>query len=168
MKAARRARPVERSDILHELDQALKSSPSGSRMKKVVRLLRKSSDHYSWVGVYLVKGKNLVLKAYAGDEETEHVTIPIGQGICGSAAKTGETITVSDVNKDPRYLMCFPSTRSEIVVPIIGKNGVLGEIDIDSDKLAAFTTYDKEILEKAAGRLAVHLEQPLAGDKRSA
>jgi L-methionine (R)-S-oxide reductase len=166
MKAAARARPFEQSDILRELDQALKSGPSGSLMKEVVRLLRNSSDHYSWVGVYLVKGKNLVLAAYAGDEETEHVTIPIGQGICGSAAKTGETIAVPDVNKDPRYLMCFPSTRSEIVVPIIGKKGVLGEIDIDSDKLAAFTTHDKEILEKAAGRLAVHLEQPHTGDKR--
>jgi L-methionine (R)-S-oxide reductase len=168
VKTAARAKPVDHHDILHELGQALTSGSSGSRMKEVVRLLRNSSDHYSWVGVYLVKGTNLVLEAYDGDAETEHVTIPIGQGICGSAAKTGETITVPDVNKDPRYLMCFPSARSEIVVPIIGKNGVLGEIDIDSDKRAAFTTYDKEILERAAGRLAAHLEQPVTRDKRGA
>ena len=66
----------------------------------------------------------------------KNVTIPIGQGICGSAAKSGEIIVVPDVSKDPRYLACSPSTRSEIVVPILGTAGVVGEIDIDSDKIA--------------------------------
>jgi len=121
-------------------------------------MLRESSDHFDWVGIYLVRGKDLVLEAYAGDEETEHVRIPIGLGICGSAAKQGETIVVPDVNKDPRYLMCFASTRSEIVVPIRGRNGVLGEIDIDSSRLSAFNERDREILEGAASLLANYLE----------
>ncbi len=102
----------------------------------------------------------LVLTAYDGDAATEHTTVPIGEGICGSAAKSGETIIVADVNKDPRYLMCFPSTRSEIVVPILGRKAVLGEIDIDSDKLAAFTLADKEFLERAAKEIALYLENP--------
>ena len=128
-------------------------------MKDFVRILRDSFDRYNWVGVYLVEGDKLVLRAYSGDAETEHVSIPIGQGICGAAAKQGETIVVPDVNKDPRYLMCFPSTRAEIVVPIKGRHSVLGEIDIDSDKLAAFSPADERFLEVAARLLATFLEK---------
>jgi GAF domain-containing protein len=120
--------------------------------------LRESSDHFDWVGIYLVHENDLVLAAYAGDEATEHIRIPIGQGICGSAAKEGTTIVVPDVRNDPRYLMCFVSTRSEIVVPIKGSKGVLGEIDIDSSRLSAFNENDREILQRAASLLARHLE----------
>ena len=121
-------------------------------------MLRDSSDHFDWVGIYLVRGNDLILEAYAGDEETEHVRIPIGHGICGCAAREGATIVVPDVNKDRRHLMCFASTRSEIVVPIRGHNGVLGEIDIDSGRLSAFNQKDREILEGAASLLANYLE----------
>jgi len=99
-----------------------------------------------------------VLQTYAGDEETEHVGIPIGQGICGSAAKEGATIVTPDVGKDPRYLMCFAATRSEIVVPIKGSKGVLGEIDIDSSRLSALSENDRETLEEVASLLALYLE----------
>jgi len=71
-------------------------------------MLQESSHHFDWEGIYLIRGNDLVLKAYAGDEETEHVRIPIGQGICGSAPKQGATIVVPDVSKDPRYLMASP------------------------------------------------------------
>ena len=110
------------------------------------------------VGIYLVREKDLVLEAYAGDEETERVRIPIREGICGSAAKEGATIVVPDVSKDPSYLMCFATTRSEIVVPIKGKTGVIGEIDIDSNRLSAFNQEDREILEEAASLLARRIE----------
>jgi GAF domain-containing protein len=123
-----------------------------------VQILRESSDYFDWVGIYLVRENDLVLEAYAGDEETEHVRIPIGQGICGSAAKECATIVVPDVSKDPRYLMCFSSTRSEIVVPIKGTKGVLGEIDVDSSRLSAFNHKDRDMLEGASSLLARHLE----------
>jgi GAF domain-containing protein len=123
-----------------------------------VNILREISDHFDWVGIYLVRKNDLVLEAYAGDEETEYVRIPIGQGICGSAAKKGATIVVPDVSKDPGYLMCFASTRSEIVVPIKGMKGVFGEINIDSSRLSAFSQKDREILEATASLLARHLE----------
>ncbi len=100
-----------------------------------------------------------MLQAYAQDEETEHVRIPIGQEICGSAAKEGTTIVIPDVGKDPRYLICFATTtRSEIVVPIKGSKGVLGEIDIDSSRLSAFNENDRETLEEEASLLAHYLE----------
>ena len=147
--------------LLQQLRTALNNEPPKQAFQSFVEILRRSFDWYNWIGVYLVKGDKLVLEAYAGDAETEHVTIPIGQGICGFVAKTGETVVVPDVSRDPRYLMCFPSTRSEIVVPIIGKKWVIGEIDIDSDRLAAFSKSDEKFLEAAARELASYLEKRL-------
>lgn len=111
-------------------------------------------DHYSWVGIYVVEGDELVLSAWAGEEETEHTTIKVGEGICGLAAATGRTEIVPDVTEREEFIACFPSTRSEIVVPILGADGVLGEIDIDSDDLDAFDDRDRALLEDVASRLA--------------
>ena len=148
----------EYSSVLARLSRALSNEPLAKALTTSVQILRESSDHFDWVGIYLVRGNDLVLEAYAGDKKTEHVRIPIGEGICGSAAKEGATIVVPDVSKDPSYLMCFATTRSEIVVPIKGKKGVLGEIDIDSDRLSAFNQEDREILEEAASLLARRIE----------
>ena len=79
-----------------------------------------------------------MLGPWKGPQATEHVRIPIGEGICGAAAASGVTEVVDDVNADDRYLACFVSTRSEIVVPIAYEGRVVGEIDIDSDEPAAF------------------------------
>lgn len=126
-------------------------------MEKVVEYLKDNFPHYSWVGIYLVEGNDLVLGPWKGPHATEHVRIPIGKGICGSAAASLKTEVVPDVSSDPRYLQCFPSTRSEIVVPIIYKGVALGEIDIDSDTLNAFSKEDKEFLEYVASILAEKL-----------
>jgi len=146
------------SRVLSELRNELSKKSVESGLKSAAQILRNISENYTWLGIYLVKDDSLVLAAYAGDRETEHVQIPIGQGICGLAAKQAETIIVPDVNKDPRYLMCFPSTRSEIVVPIRGAARVLGEIDIDSDRLSAFTKHDQDVLEQAATILGEYLQ----------
>lgn len=111
-------------------------------------------EHYSWVGIYVVEGDELVLSAWAGEEETEHTTIKVGEGICGLAAATGRTELVPDVSEREEFIACFPTTRSEIVVPIVGPDGVLGEIDIDSDWLDAFDDPDRELLEDVAERLS--------------
>ena len=119
-------------------------------LRKVVSLLHDRFAHYSWVGIYLVEGDDLVLGPWRGPEATEHVRIPVGEGICGAAAASGTTEIVDDVNADDRYLACFPSTRSEIVVPISYEGRVVGEIDIDSDEPAAFGEGDREFLERVA------------------
>jgi L-methionine (R)-S-oxide reductase len=116
----------------------------------VVALLHDRFDRYSWVGIYLVEDGDLVLGPWAGPQATEHVRIPVGQGICGAAAASGRTEVVDDVNADPRYLACFPSTRSEIVVPIAFERRVVGEIDVDSDQPAAFDEADRAFLERVA------------------
>ena len=79
---------------------------------------------------------------------------PLGRGICGAAAAEKATIIVDDVNADPRYLACSIDTKSEIVVPIMHGGDVLGEIDIDSDRPAAFGPADRELLEAVAALLA--------------
>jgi L-methionine (R)-S-oxide reductase len=121
-----------------------------------VKVLQEDFEHYSWVGIYLVEGDELVLGPWQGPEATEHVRIPVGQGICGAAAASGLTEVVDDVNADPRYLACFPSTRSEIVVPIAHEGRVVGEIDIDSDRPAAFADEDRAFLERVAELIATH------------
>ena len=125
-----------------------------SDLQAAVDLLHERCEHYSWIGIYLVEGDDLVLGPWQGPQATEHVRIPVGQGVCGAAAASGETEVVEDVNADPRYLACFPSTRSEIVVPIAHEGRVVGEIDIDSDRPAAFGEDDRAFLERVAELLA--------------
>jgi L-methionine (R)-S-oxide reductase len=119
-------------------------------LQQVVDVLQDDFEHYSWVGIYLVEGDDLVLGPWQGPQATEHVRIPVGQGVCGAAAASGETEVVDDVKADPRYLACFPSTRSEIVVPIAYEGRIVGEIDIDSDRPAAFGEDDRVLLERVA------------------
>ncbi len=125
-------------------------------LRAVVEVLHDRFEHYSWVGIYLVEGEELALGPWKGPEATEHVRIPVGQGICGAAAASGQTEVVDDVDADPRYLACFPSTRSEIVVPIAYEGRVVGEIDIDSDRPAAFDEEDRAFLERVALLISPH------------
>jgi len=135
-------------EALEEIRQA------GDPPRKAVEVLQDGFEHYSWVGIYLVEGDELVLGPWQGPEATEHARIPVGQGVCGAAAASGRTEVVDDVNADPRYLACFPSTRSEIVVPIVHEGAVVGEIDIDSDRRAAFDDDDRAFLERVAQLIA--------------
>jgi len=144
-------------DAEQKIKKLLVSKKSPNVLQDVVDVLYEDFDTYNWVGIYLVKGEHLFLGPWNGTQATEHTEIPIGTGVCGAAAKTGRTELVDDVSKDKRYLSCFLSTRSEIVVPIKKKNIVIGEIDIDSDAPAAFTINDTVFLEKVADMLSQHI-----------
>ena len=110
---------------------------------------------YTGVYLYVLEGETLVLHAHAG-RATEHVRIPIGQGLCGLSVRTGETVVVEDVAADPRYLACNVETRSEIVAPILRGDRYLAQIDVDSDARAAFGPRDRAFLAQVA-----ELLQPL-------
>ncbi len=140
-------------DLLTVLQREISGLDFGQTLQKTVSFLRSTVAHYQWVGIYMLEGDTLVLKAWDGPEATQHTRIPIGVGICGLAAREKRTVIVGDVHADPRYLACFPSTKSEIVVPIMKGTRVLGEIDIDSDTVNAFTEKDREFLEKVAALL---------------
>lgn len=123
---------------------------NGVPLSSVVSYLYNHFSHYTWVGIYIVDDNKLKLGPWKGERATEHTTIPIGEGICGSAAQSGNTEIVPNVSEDDRYLACFPSTKSEIAVPIRKNNEIVGEIDIDSDRRNAFTREDRSFLEEVA------------------
>jgi L-methionine (R)-S-oxide reductase len=141
-------------DVMVKVKTAIANAPSHTvALQQTVNVLKEQMPDYSWVGVYLLEGRELVLGPFLG-KPSPHTRIPLNQGICGAAASQGETIIVDDVDADPRYLACSLETRSEIVVPIKRGDTILGEIDIDSDKKAAFGAADRELLEAAADLLA--------------
>ena len=99
----------------------------------------------------------LILGPFIG-EPTQHVRIPVGIGICGVAAASGKTVFVDNVGDDLRYLACSLKTMSEIVVPIFANGKVIGEIDIDSDAVAAFNGDDRIFLEQTACIVGAYAE----------
>jgi L-methionine (R)-S-oxide reductase len=128
-------------------------------LKETCRFLRHSFPHYRWVGVYRVDGTDLVLEAWEGPAATEHTRIPIAKGICGQAAREDRTVIVDDVRSAPEYLACFVETRSEIVVPIRDGPRVIGEIDIDGDRVGAYDASDRSFLEKVAPKLSAAVQR---------
>jgi GAF domain-containing protein len=143
--------------VLARLTAAIRAeSDPRSAMERAVAILQHERPYYTWVGVYLLEGDELVLGPFLG-KPSPHTRIPIGSGICGAAATQRATIIVDDVNADPRYLACSIETQSEIVVPIMHGGRVLGEIDIDSDRPAAFGTADRTLIEAVAALLATKL-----------
>jgi L-methionine (R)-S-oxide reductase len=148
-------RPVEHGDVLNLVRAEIAEAPGPeAATQRVVELLHDRFTHYDWVGIYWVDGDELVLGPWIGPEPTEHTRIPLGVGICGAAASSGQTEIVDDVDSDPRYLACFSSTRSEIVVPIFAEGSVVGEIDIDGEDPAAFGEADARFLEEVGALLS--------------
>ena len=146
--------------VLAKIDEALTAVVDPTHaMERVVAILKGEMPAYTWVGIYLLEGDELVLGPFLG-KPSPHTRIPLARGICGAAATEQETIIVDDVNADPRYLACSLETRSEIVVPIMSGSRVLGEIDIDSDRPAAFNAEDQRLLEAVASVLATRLDPP--------
>jgi L-methionine (R)-S-oxide reductase len=145
---------MESGQLLVAIRSGIAAAPNANgAMKQAVQLLKDGMPHYSWVGIYLLEGDELVLGPFLG-KPSPHTRIPLGRGICGAAATEKTTIIVDDVNADPRYLACSIETRSEIVVPIMNGDAVLGEIDIDSDQKAAFGQSDRALLEQVAALLS--------------
>ncbi|HUT15024.1 MAG TPA: GAF domain-containing protein [Anaerolineae bacterium] len=147
---------TDRSDMFSALLENVRlivanDSGSSEKLQVICQMLTDGVQHYDWVGFYLTDqaGRNLVLGPFVG-EPTDHVQIPFGRGICGQAAQRRETFLVQDVSKEANYLSCSPRVRSEIVVPVIRKGEVLGELDIDSHQLSPFAKEDSEFLERVA------------------
>jgi len=132
----------------------------------IVRIIPERLSYYNWAGFYMLDPadpETLVLGQFHG-APTEHVRIPVSQGICGAAVAQNNTVIVDEVHSDPRYLACSLETRSEIVVPVRVHGAVVGEIDIDSHNSAAFSADDKDFLEKCAAIVGRFMErtQPMS------
>jgi L-methionine (R)-S-oxide reductase len=126
-----------------------------------VDLIARRLPYYNWVGFYMIDPADesmLVLGPFRG-APTEHVRIPVTEGICGAAVAQGSTVIVDDVTADPRYLACSLETKSEIVAPIRAHEKIVGEIDIDSHTLSAFGPGDRRFLEECAEIVGQFLEE---------
>ena len=107
-----------------------------------------ADDRFHWTGFYRVAGPELLkIGPYQGGHGC--LVIPFSRGVCGAAARTGETQLVDDVEDFADHIACSSSTRSELVIPVYdGRNSLLGVLDIDSDFPAAFTSDDAQALEQ--------------------
>lgn len=115
-------------------------------MATVVCELHHADDRFDWTGFYRVTEPELLkIGPYQGGHGC--LVIPFSRGVCGAAARTGETQIVDDVEAFPGHIACSSSTRSEIVLPVRDATGALiGVLDIDSDRPGAFTAEDATAL----------------------
>ena len=102
----------------------------------------------SWVGFYFLRGGELVVGPFQGKPAC--VRIALGRGVCGTAAARRETIIVPDVNAFPGHIACDAASQSEVVVPLLAADRVLGVLDLDSARLARFDAVDARGLERIA------------------
>lgn len=114
--------------------------------------LKQGFPKISWVGFYLFDGEKLYLGPFQG--KIACTKIDIGEGVCGTAALVEETVIVPDVNEFPGHIVCDADAKSEIVVPIIKDNRLLGVLDLDSTSLNAFDERDQVYLEELCTFLA--------------
>ena len=108
-------------------------------------LLWESLEDLNWAGFYLLEGDTLVLGPFQG--KTACIEIPVGKGVCGTAAAEDATQLVPDVHAFPGHIACDSASNSEIVVPIHGGGQVRAVLDIDSPSLGRFTEADRAGLE---------------------
>ncbi len=114
-------------------------------------LLFHTLDQVNWAGFYFLQGGELVLGPFQG--RVACARIPLGQGVCGTAAERRETIVVPDVHLFPGHIACDAASRSEIVVPLVRDGVLLGVLDIDSPIPDRFSPDDRALCEAVAGLL---------------
>ena len=108
-------------------------------------------DDINWIGFYLFDGQKLTLGPFQGLPACTQILL--GNGVCGVAAKERKTYIVDDVDKFPSHIACDSASNSEIVIPFVKNNKLIGVLDIDSPNYSRFDTTDKLYLEKVVGKL---------------
>ena len=116
-----------------------------------VALLYNALDDVNWLGIYVLRGDELVLGPFQGQPACVHIAV--GKGVCGTAAATLETQRVADVHAFPGHIACDAASRSEIVVPLISGDKMLGVLDIDSPVTSRFNEVDKRGLQSLVAQL---------------
>ena len=106
-----------------------------------VGLLHQAMDNINWLGIYVLRGDELVLGPYQGLPACVRITL--GEGVCGTAAANLETQRVADVHEFPGHIVCDAASRSEIVVPLVIDGRLVGVLDIDSPSVGRFDAQDQ-------------------------
>lgn len=148
---------LDAAHVVKRLHSAFsKTTPRQEMLTLAAELIRESGAPYTSVYLYMLHGNDLVLEAFSG-RDTDHVRIPVGKGVCGTAVATGEDQNVGDVQGRENYIACNLFTKSELVVLIKRGTHILGQIDVDSDVLDPFTDDEVHAVRQVAEALAVLL-----------
>jgi L-methionine (R)-S-oxide reductase len=144
---------LSKAELYAHLQSQLRSLLAGERdfianAANLSSLLYHSLPDLNWAGFYLSKGEELVLGPFQGKPAC--VRIPIGKGVCGTAAEQRETILVDNVHDFPGHIACDSASNSEVVVPLIQHERLLGVLDLDSPSLARFDDEDARGLNELA------------------
>ncbi|WP_323991616.1 GAF domain-containing protein [Nguyenibacter sp. L1] len=124
----------------------------------VAALIFEALPRVNWAGFYLLRGDELVLGPFQG--RVACTRIALGAGVCGTAAARRETVVVPDVHAFPGHIACDAASESEIVIPVLSGDRLIGVLDIDSPVKDRFTPQDRRMLEEAVALLVRALPAP--------
>jgi L-methionine (R)-S-oxide reductase len=144
------------TSLLPQINALIEGEPDlVANLANIVAALKEQFD-WLWVGFYLVKGDELVLGPFQGPVACTRIRK--GKGVCGSSWAKAETLIVPDVEKFPGHIACSSLSKSEIVVPVIRNNEVVGVLDVDSSDYNQFDETDREFLEKVVNSGSLRFE----------
>ncbi len=144
--------------VTKQLSALLEGEPNViANLSNASALLNQFLDRTNWVGFYLYEEESneLVLGPFQGLPAC--VRIPLGKGVCGTAASERKTMLVEDVHAFPGHIACDAASQSEIVVPIVKDDKLIGVLDIDSPEKARFDEEDQRHLERFVEELVLHV-----------
>lgn len=144
------------ADLLSAADALTAGEPDGiANMANLAALIWQFLPNLNWAGFYRMVGDELVLGPFMGKPAC--IRIPLGRGVCGTAAATRETQLVEDVHAFPGHIACDAASASEIVVPIMHEGRLIGVLDLDSPVPARFDADDARAMETLVAKVAPRL-----------
>lgn len=150
------SREEQYETVIKQLDALLAGETNvTANFANASALLNLFLQDINWVGFYVTEGNELVLGPFQGLPAC--VRIPFGRGVCGSAAETKTTQRIADVHQFPGHIACDAASNSEIVIPMIKNNEVIGVLDIDSPLKNRFDELDETYLTKFIEVLLKHV-----------
>jgi L-methionine (R)-S-oxide reductase len=151
--------PASKSELYRDLAEQLGALLAGeadriANAANMAALIYHGLSDLNWAGFYFRRRAELVLGPFQGRPAC--VRIPLGKGVCGTAASWGVTILVPDVHDFPGHIACDPASRSELVVPLIDDGHLWGVLDLDSPLIGRFDEVDQEGCERLVALFVDH------------
>ncbi|MGT2934768.1 GAF domain-containing protein [Streptococcus castoreus] len=142
-----KTKKIEQYQLMLAQAQGLFANESNAlaNLSNASALLRTTLPHSVFTGFYLFDGQELILGPFQGGVSCVHISL--GKGVCGEAAKSNQTIIVDDVRERANYISCDAKAMSEIVVPMVKNDQLVGVLDLDSALVADYDEIDREYLE---------------------
>lgn len=155
-------RPGDTDDLLALIDGVLagERDPWANAANAAALVYERLPD-LNWAGFYFLRGGGLVVGPFQG--RVACVRIPLGQGVCGTAAERRSTLIVPDVHRFPGHIACDAASNSEVVVPLVEGARLIGVLDLDSPRFDRFTAADARLLESLVEKLVAACDWRLAG-----